>query len=159
MCRQAKEIQEQWKPENADIVYGLFFGYIEKSLFLLNTIEGKESDATRENTDDAYSTYAVGKFSFNVKDEGKHAWYSKEELTWLPRQDQLIELFGFNSAPIYSMDAILMIVDSLISGKYRTNLQVPEEYFITDSWEQFLLKIVMVDRWSKIWNYSDWVVE
>lgn len=144
MCRQAKEIQGAWNRSPGD--------------FTIYSTSGELLIYNRETSLPEYSIcYAKngGQSRILTKSE-----WDKEKHVWLPRIDQLIELLGFNSAPIYTFDAIWMIIGSAVVGKNQKRPHVPKEYFVKfDSFEQLFLAVVMIDRWFKIWNGSDWAQE
>ena len=64
--------------------------------------------------------------------------------TWLPRQDQLLSLMGD-----YPQQC------DILYRNLTKELVVPNSAI--SSMEQFLLAIVMRDKYSKTWNGIDWV--
>ncbi len=130
MCRQAKEIQETWKPAVGDF-------YNSHRVNVVCTQELIEA------------------ISSDIREHRAYTW-----VTWLPRQDQIMELLGYTTAtPLGILDGIWMTVCSLTTGKNKCKLKVSEEHFVTESFEEFLLKVLVADRWGKVWNGDDWVKE
>ena len=150
MCRQAKEIQELWKPDTADIIKGDFIGFI--------TDKSGIEDAHHTLTDFRYS---IQRFISDKDRFGNFAWYPKNELIWLPRQDQLHELIGFAKtlSGIGKLN-MLMFMNRADFAYYRDyNNSGYERKNKFGTIEQFLLAYVMKTRWGKVWNGSDWVKE
>jgi len=130
MCEKAVEIQELWNPDNADCVKGDFVGYIKES-----TKEAEYLDNTWKRQ------FSISRFCTNTESYGKYAWYLKEELIWLPRQDQLQEMIKDKYESLYDLwDAF---------GYFFVN---NDSYF-----EQGWLMFVMKEKYNKVWNGSDWV--
>ena len=67
---------------------------------------------------------------------------------WLPRQDQLQEMFpkqdSFHLDVIFFRNMILKFGSDFLSHQ-------------ADSWEQVWLILVMKEKFNKVWNGTDWV--
>lgn len=132
MCRKAKELQETWEPKEGDWIFiqraGDSRGY-EKAIggFNLNSgyyfYGGGDSVAIRAATDD---------------------------VVWLPRLDQLIEMSGYDWKTFNSAAR-----DSSMNAM-RQALHENKEY-PPESYETIGLITVMRIVYDKIWNDEDWI--
>jgi len=72
-----------------------------------------------------------------------------KNIIWLPRQDQLQEMI---INPLLSNGLINQIKDKLNNFKIEKEVQGK-----IISMEQYLLLIVMQEKYNKVWNGKDWV--
>jgi hypothetical protein len=70
---------------------------------------------------------------------------------WLPRQDQLQEIFLNGLGPIHSTDLAGMF------GKFADRLHKSEQFLRDYSMEQLWLAFVMKEKYNKVWDGEDWV--
>uniref|UniRef100_A0A6H1Z984 Uncharacterized protein n=1 Tax=viral metagenome TaxID=1070528 RepID=A0A6H1Z984_9ZZZZ len=85
----------------------------------------------------------------------------EKNLTWLPRQDQLQKMLGWNVKKLVSeLDDFLFVDDDY--GKLanatleKRNAQRKYASQFT-SMEQLWLALVMKEKYGKVWNGEDWV--
>lgn len=117
MCEKATELQEAWKPQSGDFVH---------------------SNVKQE--------IRVLYFSKHHGDPPEH--YIDTHFThWLPRQDQLQEMFEPRPHPIKEMSLLTAWLESVESNYYRQ--------FHTH--EQCWLSYCMYVKHNKTWNGEDWV--
>jgi len=76
--------------------------------------------------------------------------YADNNITWLPRQDQLQEML---INPLLSNGLIHQIKNKL--NNFRIEKEVQGKII---SMEQYLLLIVMKEKYNKVWNGKDWEV-
>ena len=131
MCEKAKEIQKYWKPQNADFVKGDFIGYIKN----WEITQGKGSAS-------------LERFSNDLENFGKYAWYYKDELIWFPRQSQLQAMIGY-----MGMKAIMKKIYKMYGSFEISNPELADV-----SMEQLWLYFVMKEKYNKEWNGEDWVI-
>ena len=119
-CEQAPKIQEAWQPQDFDFVMGEYVSVI------------RTWDVSQ----------GIGKASLNpvFTNKGKIAWYYKEELIFLPKQDQLQDMMNNNSP--HPTSYIINELNIFVRG-IRQN-------FI--SMEQLWLAFVMQEKYQKSWH-------
>ncbi len=130
MCERAAEIQKLWIVKEADVVFGdRWPGYICAMGHMEN--------------------FSIRPFN-NKCHTGKWAWYQKEEVVWLPRQDQLQEMVIEKETP-----AGYFIAEELYND--ITDSYGRDKYWDFDTMEKFWLAYVMKENFNKIWNGEDWI--
>ena len=125
MCEKAVEIQEAWKPSVPD--YFAYKEYLDKSVLCI-----------------WYSDFnAICK---SIK-------YFKKSKIWLPRQDQLQEMFRHKDLNYLSAYFYSFITQPRIFEGERAN----ENYCnIFKSMEQLWLAFVMKEKYNKTWDKNKW---
>ena len=140
MCERAEEIQKNWRPAVEDDVYIHSF---ETVSFIKNEV--------------FYKGYFIWGFPTQI---------TKEDLIWLPRQDQLQEMImNMECSNIMFWDLCMKAGGWLCFGRDiaeeiiypREKIIYEEDYSKTA--EQALLKMVMKEKYNKIWNGKEWEVE
>ena len=151
MCEKTEEIQGLWRPSMGDCIM---------------VKERVEWDGYNLCADANEVTIVLGiderNYSGNpiVGDVDDIAFYPecswkgfddtpKENLIWLPRQDQLQEMLAFENVPINSVAGV---------GYLLCLLQYPIGLKCT-SMEQLWLAFVMKEKYNKIWNGEDWILD
>ena len=139
VIKEAKELQELWKPRSADFVLGEFIGYIK----LLDRI-GEQASLERFDSDGELS--------------GKYAWYDKEEMVWLPRQDQLQELMNVEGKSLnviydFNYEILYSYPDDIIEHE---DIHLKTYYLQFDTMEQLWLAYIMKSKFNKLWKDSKW---
>ena len=124
ICKQAAEIQALWKPQDFDFVKGEYVSVIR---------EWKITQGTGSAALKPLFTRA-----------GKWSWYDRNELIWLPRQDQLQTLLKYDELE----DAFLWKFEELYIYSRKKAAIVSQ---IT-SMEQLWLAFVMHEKYNKEWN-------
>jgi hypothetical protein len=94
----------------------------------------------------------------NVKDNYGSLYINelnKAEYTWLPRQDQLLEMVTDKKSDQKNCKLWNLF------KKYITFILVNSDESVLDlpSWEQLWLAFVMEKKFNKIWNGSDWAIK
>ncbi len=121
MCERAEEIQKNWRPTVEDDVYIPLF---ETVSFIKNEV--------------FYKGYFIWGFPTQM---------TKEDLIWLPRQDQLQEMIQEK----YEMK---------LAGNYQMlyHLLHFADLHKFDDWsmEQLWLAFVMKEKYKKVWNGEKW---
>lgn len=72
----------------------------------------------------------------------------KDDMIWLPRQDQLQEIEMFH-IKINSLEFIYQAVDNRDKD--------PDYWYNFNSGEQFFLAYIMQRKYNKTWNGEDWI--
>lgn len=137
MCRQAKEIQAQWKKECGDFVFNPT-GY-ERVQTVFDGADGEYSSSTHHIAlDYPYIDTCI----------------------WLPRQDQLQAMSSlYNiwnqliSDDKFPDDVNLMVREAIFHEFFERN------YHNLPSFEQVWLAFVMHQKYQKRWDGHDWVQE
>jgi len=126
MCREAKEIQENWKPKPSDLFWDTFAGDIEK---------GK-------------------KFTVGDEDEYDYPFEKEESYIFLPRQDQLQEMLRGYANPFEVMsNGILDIPQEPYDGGFLDVDSKEYQYYrLFDTYEKLWLVFIMKQRFNKFWN-------
>ena len=129
MCEKAEEIQKGWRPKEGDTLW------VEKNDYHTNLIK-------YINKEEAID---VLKIILGVK----RSWLDKH--IFLPRQDQLQEMI--------KEDWQLSLTEfcKWILGKNNTIFYTHRGEF--NSMEQLWLAFVMKEKYNKIWDGKEWVVE
>ena len=136
MCEKAEEVQKEWEPEAGDWTNrGIFTGCC--------SMLTHSSVATMEDLG-----YEIVDFKIV-----KH-YYRKNDLFWLPRQDQLQEMVKYdNPIPEGILDAL--------SSATRQHMDSPMEdaFCQFNSMEQLWLAFVMHEKYQKQWDEErgEWV--
>ena len=125
MCKQATEIQLDWEPAEGDFVDGDYPSVIRE----WSIVQNQGSASLRP--------------LFTTK--GKLAWYRREEMVWLPRQDQLQDMVNYYS--MVRVAHIIVEVDHMNSPYYSK----------FDSLEKLWLAFVMKEGYDKEWDGKTWV--
>ena len=129
MCGQADDMQEVWKPQDFDVVMGEYVSTIK---------EWKVVQGIGEASIKPFFTTA-----------GKWAWYRRDELIWLPRQDELQALADF--------DVWYDAITTLYHWNAKTEHGANDDE--VGSMEQVWLRFYMDTVHSKWWDEtrSKWV--
>jgi len=115
MCKKAKEIQDKWMPQLGD------FYWPKRCLMIPEAVRVICSDPLR------------------------YGFFRREEIVWLPRQDQLQEIFYETTQLDYEaiVDAYDFIEHNLVSPAYVDQFT---------SLEQYWLAYVMSWKYKKFWD-------
>ena len=136
MSSKASEIQEAWTPSIGEVVRGDFVGFIS------NRNHRKQ--------------FALKRFGYDKKTDGKYAWYDKSELTFLPRQEDLQGMF---EGKYDLINMFVTFVDWAKGTLAATGEKYKEgEFDNFKTMEQLWLAFVMSEKYSKQWNSEkkDW---
>lgn len=147
MCEKATEIQEMWQYDDGDFYLHRF---------------------TTRNVEEDRFKWMIGKeivmtmcISCNIRDSYGDQYVSeynpKGENIWLPRQDQLQEIV-FEGETFGSHVATAMF--KLLSD-YLHRITNPKcEYWHDfESLEQLWLAFTMKERYDKVWNGTEWILQ
>ena len=165
MCEKAVEIQNLWKPQDFDFVMGQYISVIKVWEIV--------QDVGHASLKPLFTT------------AGKWAWYSREELIWLPRQDQLQYMvldIGGNPFKLYNNFPSLLVrefneainpnmnqtlgrntEDNHLEhfdkvAKFEKERSLRQNYYEDfDTMEQLWLAFVMERKYGKKWNGREWV--
>lgn len=133
MCKKAEEIQGYWKHLTGD------YCSWSESIYLLHNWGDKGLTIDWDDLSDSNAICVV-----SPNDEyGEYLKYSN--VIWLPRQDQLQEIFG-------TYDYCCIKLYEMGDGCEPIHLTV-------DSFEKLWLAFVMKKKFKKIWTEEDWVEE
>jgi len=135
MCEQAEEIQKAWKPELGDICLSRFDG---KEVIIIEKGIGVEE-------------YKVLFMDVGLKTQ-RNYWYSKVNLKWLPKQEQLQEMVWDKTSDVRFPDNTDALIYYL--RKFRGQFYL-DKFF--DSFNELWLAFVMKERWNKSWTDDKWV--
>lgn len=149
MCEKAEEIQEQWEPKSGDWIwrrYTVFGEELDKQFW----DEEQRSEITILIQQSSYCGYWSA-----TNERGEERIFNKgEDITrctslWLPRQDQLQEIWrqGEDSEVPFAELKLLYDEIHIISGK-----QTAEYLHSFKSMEQLWLAFVMKELYNKVWN-------
>jgi len=149
MCEKANEVQDAWKPEKGDFIYGNTLAYLD--------LEGDKLFVYGDwiELSDKYQTgWSAWDGPNNCKKCNEHG--SDDDIdfipgVWLPRQDQLQEMIG-STDPFDSttLDCWNSFRDWVIRQCECRGIKTHEQYW---------LSFVMKEKYNKIWNGKDWVNE
>ena len=140
MCEQARELQEGWKPQKGDWYYA----------------EGGEGEFSVDTYTDEPAVWKGRIFLVgnNYRDGYEHPdeYLSADKRAWLPRQDQLLEMWlKWRTVPF----PIILVHLKFFweEGPYW------DKIYTFASMEQFLLAFVMWQLYCKVWDEDkeDWV--
>lgn len=150
MCQKAKEIQINWKPQKGDLVYNY---------------EGEDNNVRL-----IVSYYDFTKLKLIVLYRGDAGWsvtggytmksvdeVCKSNVVFLPRQDQLQELFkdGWGchlTLELFKEWAFIEHLDPCDEGYSKES----DYIFSFKSMEQLWLAFVMKEKHNKIWHKGEW---
>ena len=142
MCKEAKEIQKDWKPKVGD--------YCVCSRGMIGVLTSNKKQKV------TYPDGNTGYAYVGVRLEDGALWSSRKPV-WLPTQEQLQEIVTTNSASSYKdyeliEDFHLWFSDSFERLHFRPAV---------DDWamSQFWLAYVMYKNYNKVWHYhkEKWV--
>jgi hypothetical protein len=159
MCEKAEQITENWKPTGGDWYIHDYRGTTKTSREFERQVWGDSDKRWRaveilcyqpsESNDTIIST--TGKESRCVS----VAELTREHCVWLPRQDQLQEMIG--GSPYNNVkNSMFSILDDLHRFAFTPNIF---NDFIPLTMEQLWLAFVMKEKYSKVWNGTDWVTK
>jgi hypothetical protein len=135
MCRQAKELQELWIPQDYDYIQ--FYDDNEfEPRYIIDLITPKERADSG-----AYGPYIDKKSKHPKKIEDEIYW---NQLIWLPRQDQLQKLFEEDAWEW-----------SYFNYYFAEDYRNPGEEFPYNS-EEIALMRFMQENFDKKWNGQIW---
>jgi hypothetical protein len=77
----------------------------------------------------------------------------KEQVLWLPRQDQLQTIIEPDNARVYLLMGNAM-EESYHDYSKNSKVKAPELFY---SMEQLWLAYIMRERYNKVWNEEEWV--
>jgi hypothetical protein len=137
MCRQAKEIQDLWLPQDYDIVQ-----FYDDNKFEPRYIIDLITPESRADSG-AYGPYIDESSLHPKKIEDEGYW---NQLIWLPRQDQLQKLLGDDAWNWFYFNYYF-------AEDYRN----PELKFPYSSEEIGLMRL-MQEVYNKKWSGQDWVI-
>ncbi len=125
MNLKAPELWKEWKPIEGDFIY---------------LLQGKASQPAiiKEWSGKNASIKPL------LNNGGKWAWWIKEEMIPLFRQDQLQDMVG-----VFNSEVIAYFLSALKRFEVKTNRQFK-------SWEQLWLAFVMKEKFGKVWNGIEW---
>lgn len=140
MCEEAKEIQKSWNPKFRDYCREKEY----KDLMLITQII--------ENHD-------IHCFGYRYRRTGYGAErYLKDNLTWLPTQEQLQEMIKKET---YRLRIEKFEENILIECFFKN--KVEGSYYVTgrlklegNNYQELLLRIVMYRKYSKTWTGEKW---
>ena len=135
MCKNAKEIQDLWKPRFSDFVYH-FVNYLEEIGIIVSC--PKEKDL----------------LIIYVNDRVKYI-YQLDTLCWIPRQDQLQELLWNTNILEDNVTHLLIRFYDTIHG---TDPEDRDFYWTQfNTFEQLWLTFYMWSKHYKIWDGNKWI--
>lgn len=154
MCEKAEEIQKMWEPIGGDWYLADYHGATGFSKEQEQQIWGDKPETWERiqilsykpsGTKDLYiSTVGENSTIVSVKD------LFKRRTVWLPRQDQLQEIWREGEAGLAVGEVKL-----LIEWMYQNKSYV----FDFDTHEQLWLAFVMKEKFNKVWNREEWIKE
>jgi len=121
MCEKAEDLQSSWTPQVFDVVRGDFIGFIKEGV----------------------SDFSIIRFFKDKETFGKYSWYSKNELIWLPRLDQLIEMLDEYYFFIRKISTCEGAMWAITCNK---------NIFTATSVKKAMLKLLMKEKHNKEWN-------
>lgn len=134
MCSEAEEIQKLWKPQLGDVAIKVYRQFTLNDLGVVcvrdRYSEGDFflADIVNQGADGTSFSYPPKKYFDNC--------------IWLPRQDQLQEMFGYNKCSLRLME---MFYDFFVKNIKHFN-----------SMEQLWLTFVMKEKYQKEWTGAEW---
>ena len=137
MCEKAKELQDSWKPDCGD--YAIISQRDNRVVIItchLN-IDIKGADRFVD---------VVFPESYGINVDYKKV----QNMTWLPRQDQLQEMVKSDIHPHWQLNNF---VDAGLSDYIQEMGEYTKQF---SSMEQLWLALVMREKYSKIWNGEVW---
>lgn len=136
MCRQSKELQELWMPQDYDYIQ--FYDNNEfEPRYIVDLITPKERADSG-----AYGPYIDEKSKHLKKIEDEMYW---NQLIWLPRQDQLQKLLEEDAWEW-----------SYFNYYITENYRIPGELFPYSTEEIGLMRF-MLEKYNKDWINNEWV--
>jgi hypothetical protein len=136
MCEKAEEIQKLWEPVVGDFVRAEYVSIIREY--------GISSGAS------IFPLFTRA---------GKWAWYNKEDMVWLPRQDQLQDMIDDEYQKISKFWRFVDFLKSPYDKRSHQNTWVVWTNMNGEnagSQEQLWLAFVMREKFGKTWNGEDW---
>ena len=152
MCREAKEIQEGWKPEFGDFIS---LGGGTKNICVI-AHEALVVDVEHKRN---YKEFKVdGSFGghwpcFTCPPQSKRDEEFLRFLVWLPRQDQLQEIWRQEYLSHPTENGWFGEFVNWMGNKYGGRDENPDELF--DTMEQLWLAFIMWMLFSKLWDFEE----
>ena len=141
MCQKAEEIQNLWSPKQCDFIIN--FADLEEGLSFCRTAD---------------SIIQVANMYYDEQDSDKYLQECedlKEQALWLPRQDQLQRIIEPDNTRVYA------IMSEIVGCQYydysKNAIVIAPELFY--SMEQLWLAYIMKQKFHKVWNEEEWVME
>ena len=150
MCKEAKEIQKEWKPEFGDFIS--IGGRIESICILGYKHKAQYSDRKKDYSWFRVSCRGVGISwpYFTYPPQTDHDEEFLEYIVWLPRQDQLQEIWRQEYLKNPTESGWFGEFTKWLDSKYDDEGRNPDELF--DTMEQLWLVFIMCLRFKKKWN-------
>ena len=156
MCEKAGKIQKAWEPKDGDRFFHrsethLVANYQDGAVvdFTNSPIELKKSPHMPE-----YYDHAFREFSGGYEWEDDFVCYQKNAV-WLPRQDQLQEIYvewaGLKEVSNWAHSILDAFQFFALSDVPNVDLT-----FKMRSLEQLWLAFVMKEKYGKVWNGEEW---
>ena len=99
-------------------------------------------------TDNVQTSFTEHHADYNVHHPEHWDWLSGRRIIWLPRQDQLQAMVGFEG-----LQTLTWRIHEFSETKYGGG------FTIFGSMEQLWLAFVMKEKYNKVWNGTDWIKE
>jgi hypothetical protein len=148
MCEKAVEIQALRKPYSNERHPDLFVDgdvlFVDGKIY----IYAIKSVTLRDWQD------ANGKVLYIATAEDGRGHYNKRKVVWLPRQDQLQEMVKRGREKFFPYNLLWRLYRA-ISTNAKGNIHNSE----FTSMEQLWLAFVIKERWNKVWNNEDWILQ
>ena len=144
MCEKAEDVQKKWKPKEWDYHYGIKNSTCDNEGIVWCIVPDRISDS---------GYYGISPENFD--EEGKDRY---DKIIWLPRQDQLQEMIGRNQVKYFYTDFGEYQSEKLKNHweLYREPHENEQYRYDGDSIEQCFLRVIMKEKYNKIWDNENW---
>jgi len=140
MCEKAKQIQKLWIPGLGDIC--------------INKTDNEEVMIVASRGKIADKEYKFVYLGIGGREQRDY-WHKKDQLIWLPTQGQLQEMINIRE---YWFSIMFKEGKFIFTYLYDINNKNYQS-FKGNSIKECLLKLIMKEKYNKIWTGNDWQVK